>query len=457
MKQIDVLPDDVLLDVFDIYISMHPSNFLETKPSWQLLVHVCRRWRSLVLGSPRRLNLRLIVTPKARGKLDIWPALPLVVRVISSDTDNIIAALEQSNRVHEVFLHSVGWKMEEVFATMQVPFPELTDLIVLSFDETPPLIPDSFLDGSAPRLRILGLSGILFPGLSNLLLSATHLVNLYLDRIPHSEYISPEAMVASLSLLSSLEILTLKFKTAKYRPDGESRSLPPPKRPILPALELFRFRGVTEYLEVLVTFINASQLETLEIELLNQIDFDFPPLAQFINCSPKLRACHEARVGFYENSFLVKLRYETHEFGVYDSRDDDVYIDISCEGQDHQLPSIERVCNSYFLSTVEVLYIDRPYGWQADAVQSTQWLQLLLPFTAVKNLYIGESLGPGIMDALQEVVGGRIVEVLPSLQKMSVQWCEPSGRFRENIERFVTARRLSGQPVAVDVRKKPTW
>jgi hypothetical protein len=301
------------------------------------------------------------------------------------------------------------------------------------------------------------LSGILFPGLSNLLLSATHLVNLYLDRIPHSEYISPEATVTSLSLLSSLEILTLKFKTAQYRPDGESRGLPPPKRPILPALELFRFRGVTEYLEVLVTFINASQLETLEIELLNQIDFDFPPLAQFINCSPKLRACHEARVGFYENSFLVKLRYETHEFGVYDSHDDDVYIDISCEGRDHQLPSIERVCNSYFLSTVEVLYIDRPYGWQADAVQSTQWLQLLLPFTTVKNLYIGESLGPGIMDALQEVVAGRLVEVLPSLQKMSVQWCEPSGRFRENIERFVTARRLSGQPVAVDVRKKPTW
>src|SRR5260221_5208216 len=46
--------------------------------SWQLLVHVCRRWRSLVFGSPRRLNLRLFCTPEtpAKDTLAVWPALP---------------------------------------------------------------------------------------------------------------------------------------------------------------------------------------------------------------------------------------------------------------------------------------------------------------------------------------------------------------------------------------------
>jgi hypothetical protein len=39
------------------------------------------QWRTLVLESPRRLNLRLFCTPKTPVKdtLDVWPALPLIV------------------------------------------------------------------------------------------------------------------------------------------------------------------------------------------------------------------------------------------------------------------------------------------------------------------------------------------------------------------------------------------
>jgi hypothetical protein len=68
--------------------------------------------------------------------------------------------------------------LEDALAAMQVPFPELTVLWLASYGETVPVIPDSFLDGSAPRLRLFFLEGILFQGLPKLLLSATHLVNL---------------------------------------------------------------------------------------------------------------------------------------------------------------------------------------------------------------------------------------------------------------------------------------
>ena len=61
-------------------------------------------------------------------------------------------------------------------------------------------------------------------------------------------------MAAFLSVLSSLRILYLEFGS---RPDRVSRSLPPQKRFILPALNEFRFAGVTEYLEELVTFLDA--------------------------------------------------------------------------------------------------------------------------------------------------------------------------------------------------------
>lgn len=90
-------------------------------------------------------------------------------------------------------------------------------LLVLNTVQGLKLVPDSFLDGSAPSLMIFVLYGIPFPGLPKLLLSATHLTYLWL---------TPGAMVA---LLSSLESLSLEFESGQSRPEAHNRSLPPPK------------------------------------------------------------------------------------------------------------------------------------------------------------------------------------------------------------------------------------
>ena len=340
MIRIDVLPDDVLLEIFDFYKIMNPPFGEKTKAeAWQSLVHVCRRWRNLVFGSPRRLNLQLYCAPKtpARDTLDVWPALPLIVKgnMTLSGTDDIIATLGQSNRVCEVFFRDLaGWQMENILAAMQVPFPELTGLWLYSNGETMPVLPDSFLGGSAPRLQILTLEGIPFPGFPKLLLSVNRLLYLELVNIPHSGYISPEAMVALLSALSSLRRLHLRFQSPESHPDWERRSLPPPKRSILPDLNQIHFNGVTEYLEDLVTHIDAPQLSYFYITLFNQIDFDTPRLAQFINRTPAFRAHKEAYVQFDGRAASVKLQYRHLE------------ISISCREPDWQLSSIEQVCNS---------------------------------------------------------------------------------------------------------------
>jgi len=451
MKGIDVLPDDILLEIFDFYMKEYPilpaRRYVE---AWQSLVHVCRRWRSLVFRSPRRLNLRLFCTPetRARDTLDVWPALPLIVRgnmTLSSGTD-VIAALGQRNRICEVTLLSLAdWQLEKVLAAMQVPFPELTDLQLFSYGEMLPVIPDSFLGGSAPRLRIFTLDSISFPGLPNLLLSANHLVYLRLTDIPHSGYISPEAMAAFLSVLSSLESFQLQFQSPQSHPDWESRSLPPPKRSILPSLDYFLFKGVTEYLEDLVTFIDAPQLNTLYITFFNQIDFDTPRIAQFINRTPKLKK-RDAHVQFNDDFACVGLppRSRTLE------------IAISCKEPDWQLSSVAQVCNSSFhpLSMVEDLYIEHQclqLVWENDAIENTLWLELLLPFTAVKNLYLSKEFAPGIAAALQDLVGARITEVLPSLQKIFVEELR-LGPLQENIWQFAGARRRhSGHPIAISV------
>jgi hypothetical protein len=437
MKRIDVLLDDVLLEIFDFYVGMSLLSPYEPRrriEAWQSLVHVCRRWRTLVFRSPRRLNLQLFCTPKtpAKDTLDVWPALPLIVwgPMTLSGTGNVIAALEQSNRVCRVILWGLaGWQLENVFAAMQVPFPELTDLRLRSNGETLPVTPDSFLGGSAPRLQYFELSGILFPGLQKLLLSATHLVYLGLFDIPHSGYISPEAMVALLCALSSLESLSLHFRYPQSRPDGETRRPPPPKCSILPDLKLFYFKGVTDYLEELVTRIDTPpQLDQMNITFFNQIDFDIPRLAQFINRTPTLRAIDEAHVEFYNDTARVQLRYWTHKIGL-----NNLQIGIPCTKPDWQLSSLAQVCNSFLrpLSTVEDLYIEHQYSqlvWKNDAIEnSILWLQLFLPFTAVKNLYLSKEFAPGIVAALQELVGG-IAEVLPSLQSIFVEELEPSGQ-----------------------------
>ena len=171
-----MLPDVALLEIFDFYVDE------ERIEAWHTLVHVCRKWRNVVFGSPRRLNLRLYCTARTpvRETLDVWPLLPIVIWVYGHETwgvDNIIAALEHNDRICELDLFDIpSSQLEKVLAAMQQPFPALTRLRLQSRDETAPVVPASFLGGSAPRLQTLILDRIPFPGLPKLLLSATHLV-----------------------------------------------------------------------------------------------------------------------------------------------------------------------------------------------------------------------------------------------------------------------------------------
>ena len=371
--------------------------------------------------------------------------------------DNVITALEQSNRVREVtLLGSAGRPLEGPLAAMQVSFPELTVLRLFSLarDGTPAVISDSFLGGSVPRLRILDLDYIPFPGLPKLLLSATQLVDLRLSSIPHSGYMSPEAIVASLSVLSSLKGLSLQFKSPQSRPDGENRSLPPPNRSILPVLIKFRFKGVTEYLEELMTRIDTPQLDELDITFFHQRGFDCPQLLRFINCTPTLRALDEAHVEFHGDTASFTLRSQASGSTFYDIK--------PCRKPDPQISSIERACDSYLdpISMVEDLYIEHGYvqlDGIADAIDNTTWLGLLGPFTAVKNLYLSKEFAPGIVAALQELVGSRITEVSPKPQKIFVEGLEPSGAFQEDIGQFIAARQLSGHPIAISLWDKWSW
>jgi hypothetical protein len=437
---IGVLPDEVLLEIFDFYIAL--SEYDGTIETWQKLVHVCRRWRNVVFSSPRRLNLRLLCTlaRPTKDTLDVWPALLLVVNGMYDDDegmDNIIAALGQSNRVCQVELYLGDEEVDkEVLAAMQVPFPELTQMYLTSLDdsESAPGISDSFLGGFAPRLRSITFEGIPFYGFPKFFLSATHLVHLNLDEIPQFGYISPEAMAAIISASSNLEKLYINFRSPESRPVSKSPSLPPIRRSILPALRVLVFRGVSEYLEELATHIDTPQLGVMYIELINQIGT--PRLAQLINRT-SLKAGDLAHVKFCGSHIEARVRA--------------LHLIIQCPEPDRQLSSVSQVYEPFHsLSTVERLYIQRQFSTIDYAIENTLWLKLLLPFTAVKELRLSKKFASSIVAALQEPVGGR---VLPSLQKIFVEGLEPSGPLQENIGQLVAARQLSGHPIAISVYK----
>ena len=455
---IDGLPDDVLLAIFDFYVGGYQDNVRCGKreiESWQSLVQVCRRWRDLVFGSPRRLNLQLCYKP-AKKSSDIWPALPLLIRGDVSETsvEDVIAELEQSDRIRQIDLNChLTLKIEKFWTSMQVLFLELV-FLSLSFENSHvPVLPDSFLGGSAPRLRYLSLTStsIPFPGLHNLLSSTAHLVHLRLVNIPHSGCILPGAMTTCLSMLTGLESFQLEFESPQCCPDQENRHSSPPTRSILLVLTSFSFKGVNEYLEDLVSRIDAPRLEQLSTTFFNDIFFDTPELGQFISRTPRFRSYDEAHLVFHGHKAQVRLKVKPKPSDLRT-----VEVNILCQVSDWQLSSLVQICtlSLHLLLIMENLYVyedpDSPPDWKDD-IEKTEWLDLLLPFTAVKNLYVSRDLAPRIAPALQELTGGRTTEVLPALRNVLLERFHPSEPVHEGITQFISARGLSNHPVTISV------
>ena len=233
---IDRLHDEVLLEIFACYVEES-----QRRDAWHTLACVCRRWRSIAFGSPRRLNLRIFCSERipVRQNLEFWPPFPIALTVDyyrKLGGDNVLATLEHHDRVCQIAIWDISSSLwEKTLPLMQKPFPILTDLSIRYTDHfMASVIPDSFLSKYAPRLRKLYLERLSFPGLPKLLLSATDLVHLELDKIPNSGHISADAMATCLSTLTRLESLSLCFESPRPFPEWQrrrtssfTRNLPP--------------------------------------------------------------------------------------------------------------------------------------------------------------------------------------------------------------------------------------
>jgi hypothetical protein len=383
--------------------------------------------------------------------LNIWPILPIEIgasgdalaKSRGEGADIIVAALRHNDRVCQIslaYLPSSLW--DRITAVMQQPFPALTDLSIFLTDETAAVFPEEFLGGSAPGLGSCVLYGIAIPRIWNQLLSAVHLTVLRLWDIPHSGYISPEAMVTALSAMPNLKQFALGFRSSPSPLDRGRLRSPPLTRIVLPALIRFSFKGISEYVEDLVSRIDVTRLSDGSIALFNQLIFDPHLLHEFFSRTEFFKAYNRATVLFYRSTIYFKLGSQ-------------FALRILCTTLDWQLSSMAQVCSSSMhpFSTLERLDIQVREGfsspdWYQD-LENDQWLEFLRPFKALKDLYLVGNVATLVAPALQELAGEDGTGVLPALQNLFIEERELSKLTQEAVVQFVTARELSGHPIAV--------
>ena len=451
---INTFPDDALLYVFDFYLAR--TSEVE---AWHTLVHVCRRWRILVFGSPRRLNLRIKCTdktPAVKEKLDVWPALPIVISgdfYSHTHSDNINAALEHRNRICQISICFVG--QNDIIALLEDPFPILKDLHLETFGY--PLLfdpnPSKFLGGpgSAHLLQSLILRDAKIPDLLKLLLATPNLVVLRLYKVRN--FFPLDEVVTVLSSLTRLEILDLDIEFDFTHSDWENQSLTLLTHATLPSLTMLKVTGDIEFLEDLMARIYTPLLDHLYIlfslfqfDLDRTIVLDTPQLLWFISRTPKLQAPVGAYIAFNADEFWIVF---LHSMRISHR---EVNLKISGVEPERQIPCVAQFfyhSPPFLLPLLEYLYICGGQRSQRNLTEHTRWLELLQPFTAVKNLYLTKEFAPHIAHALQELVGERVMEVLPSLENVFIRDFEPSGPVHQVTKEFVVARQLAGHPITI--------
>jgi hypothetical protein len=457
---IGAVPDEVLLDVFNLYLVQALDD-----DTWHILVHVCRSWRRIVFASPRRLNLRLLCTPNRLAKnMDVWPSLPIVIsnslgrttRAELEDVELMIVALKRHDRICKIDLAVTPILLEKpILLAMTGSYPVLTTLRLHESHHwhtiNLPVFPDSFFDGFTQHLQELELDRIPFPGLGKLLLSTSSLVKLRLFNIPRSGYISPEVIVTCLSTLTRLQCLSLQFQYPQSQADRARRRPLTVPHIVLPALNTLQFQGDSNYLEDTVSQIDAPRLKSLNITFFDQSVFETPLLRHFISRTEKFHALHRASLVFGSSGIFVIL------FPPKGMADHGwLMLEVRCRESARRFSSLVQVCGSSLppLPTLERLHTRGYQSTVQPHMEITGCVKLLRLFTFLKNLDLSGELVPHVAIALKELARESVTEVLPALQNIFVDGRSASEHVKEDIEQFVAARQLSGFPVVVHYREE---
>ena len=451
---IEVLPEDVLLDIFDFY-RLDAMKRSQGRPwKWHRLAHVCRKWRDVISMSTRRLDLRILCKSEApiESILASWPTLPLVATLdacwnIEQIPTNVMVALRHPDRLCEIDLHVTSSMLATIVEVIQKPCQALESIRITVDAPTGSsmLVRNAFLGGSASHLREIKLDGIIFPfpELRQVFFSTKNLVELHLANIPNDAYFSPNELVTGLSTLVQLNQLTIDFHSPASSPPP-SLTHPLAQSTTLPSLMSLNFHGTSEYLEEFVGQIELPTLSDITIRLVNDIFLEIPEFCKFI---PRLNALRSpTRVIVKHRVDFVGVSFDEGQPLI-----ENCLLGTSCRQLDWQLSFVTQITSqlSSHLSSVRLLEVqigdELPTG--EENVDSAEWLELFQLFPHLTQVYISEKLVSHIMEAL--VAEDMAAEVFPELTSLHLGQYHHLPSVAIAVERFVTARKLSGRTVTL--------
>jgi hypothetical protein len=463
---IDILPDNVFLEIFNFCIN-DPTVYASSHArDWQILVHVCRRWRGIIFASPRRLDLHLECSygTLVRKKLDFWPTtLPLIVeyskwgvRISPEDEDNIAAALEHPGRVRQITIRATAPLITKVATTLRKSFPMLTKLDLTCDGSVFPVTSKRFLGGSnTPRLQHLCLEYISLPQSPSPFSSARNLVSLRLQKMPANGYISPDAMVRSLAVLTGLKTLSISFHHSISSSDQWGGRPDPQMRAILPALTHFNYEGCSNYLEDFLARIDTPQVDFVMIEyFMHQTQAS--QLSRFIERTENLKIDQftRAQVYFHDGALLFGFSRSQEWWG-------EVHLLLKISGEaslEAQVQDVALVIDqlSATISKVDDLFAHGDNVYHLSGTDLTEWLPLFDRLPAVETLRLSGEVAVYITSALEDTPEEMVADVFPALRLIRVTECEDMEEDEaywieqvDSMEQFLSFRQLSGCPVTV--------
>jgi hypothetical protein len=464
---INTLPDDILRELFRELFVFCPSEScpdrrywrleaIEHTTAWQSLVQVCQRWRNIIYGSPRYLDLHIHCSDRKpfRKNSNRWPEFPLTLQYTicpDEEDDDVVFALARPDHVHRIDLsirHSGC--IVDVLGVMEVPFPALTHFVLVRpdpEDDHALSLPYTFLGGSAPCLQHLHLDRIFFPGLPKLLLSARGLVCLQLDNIPAycCDYISSEEMVGGLAGLTRLRKLFINFMDPSYYNRPNLPGPPdPPRRTPLPALAQFQFTGENEYLEALIAQIEMPQVEVVDIWYCTP-ELKTRQLSQFIGRTARLESAQfrHAQV-VYLNDGYAKIELDRPLGECNQVR---LSFSVVIESDYYNVPRLLGQL-AVILSNVDHLSVEmgQYLSEKVDKTETSEWLAFLHLFPAVEVLHVSGGIAVNMASTLENIPEEGATKVLPALRLLHLRnGDEPVG----STARFLSLRELAGCPVTV--------
>ena len=413
--------------------------------------------------SPSRLHVHLLFTVHRSSKARLLrnlPPFPILVdyrltRWTKAEVNLLLAALEHRGRVRGISLGSRIYKYwTNVLEVLGRHFPELESFEIGSGgcphrgpDDME--LPETFLLGSASRLRRLNLQDAEPRYLSALLSTATGLVDLSLTiKIPLSPLTEEsliQSLIANLQRMPCLRRLELGVSYPLFYQalmgDGHTPLLPSPTGDIVPLPNLMELvlTGEHIYLEALVATLAAPSLRYLNADFTDATHrVHIPHLCRLI-CDAE----HQFRLVHMDfSNYELRITAETHSKSVHAQP-----FRISIPGP----RSLEEIGNmlSGPLATVEKLVI----RWNGDGHHIAQWRGVLNHTRQVKLLQVSWQVARDVAKSFQQDDQEPDVSLLPTLEqvKMDMSRFRPQeqGAIPDAFGPLIAAWKKMGRPITL--------